>query len=289
MENVQNFGLDPINSPIGSPFNLNSKINKINTPKDQFNEPSNLTWRQLVGKVFIGIIVWGIISALLFIVLSFIWGMFTSALSGQAGTSFGQTNPMLGLILLFIGFLSSFIGNISIAGVYNLFFSKKYYDGAKIFGLLLLTNAVLFFILAPMYLVFSSQVQTLFIVLWFHIIFSIFISACQIEFSANPNYSGSALMGNVIGFAASFLVYSIIYKSSSTGGVVETQTYLLMLLPSILGYSLIPFGSGIREKIYYKIYEMGSNPFYILSPSEVMETTGSDKTQQDLQDINIEG
>jgi hypothetical protein len=43
---------------------------------------------------------------------------------------------------------------------------------------------------------------------------------------------------------------------SSTGGVVETQTYLLMLLPSILGYSLTPFGSGIREKIYYKIYEM---------------------------------
>jgi hypothetical protein len=62
-----------------------------------------------------------------------------------------------------------------------------------------------------------------------------------------------------------------------------------MLLPSILGYSLTPFGSGIREKIYYKIYEMWSNPFYILSPSEVIETTGSDKTQQDLQDINIEG
>ncbi|HCB51477.1 TPA: hypothetical protein DEP21_02780 [Patescibacteria group bacterium] len=124
---------------------------------------------------------------------------------------------------------------------------------------------MLFFILAPIYIVFASHIQSLFVVLGFHIIFSIFVSACQIEFSANPNYSGSSLMGNVIGFALSFLIYSIFYKSSALSGA-EQQTYLLMLLPSILGYSLIPFGSGIWEKIYYKLYEMGNNAFYIASP-----------------------
>ncbi|HCY20266.1 TPA: hypothetical protein DIC40_00035 [Patescibacteria group bacterium] len=63
---------------------------------------------------------------------------------------------------------------------------------------MLLTNGLLFFILAPMYFVFASQIQSLFLVLGFHILFSVFVSACQIEFTANPNYSGSSLMGNII-------------------------------------------------------------------------------------------
>lgn len=41
-----------------------------------------------------------------------------------------------------------------------------------------------------------------------------------------------------------------------------------MLLPPILGYAIIPFGSGIREKIYYKFYELGNNGFYIPSCTE---------------------
>ncbi|HBB03601.1 TPA: hypothetical protein DCZ39_01690 [Patescibacteria group bacterium] len=63
-----------------------------------------------------------------------------------------------------------------------------------------------------------------------------------------------------------------------------------MLLPPVLGYALIPFGAGIREKIYYKFYELGNNGFYIASVTETddEETDGTDTTNSS-DDINIEG
>ncbi|AHB41690.1 hypothetical protein P148_SR1C00001G0902 [candidate division SR1 bacterium RAAC1_SR1_1] len=280
-------GLDPIQAPnqqMPSTTNFGAKPEKA---KNLFNEPGNLSGRELVGKAGIGLIIGGVIAALLFIVTTFIGTMLTSAIS-QTGAG-SSPNPMLSIILLFIGFLSTFIGNISVAGIYNLFFSKKYYDGTKTFGLLLLTNGLLFFILAPMYFVFASQIQSLFLVLGFHILFSVFVSACQIEFTANPNYSGSSLMGNIIGFAGSFLVYSLFYKSFTMSGGVENQTYLIMLLPPVLAYALIPFGAGIREKIYYKLYEMGSNAFYIPSPSDAQENQDPEqKAFQEESEINID-
>ena len=165
--------------------------------QNSFNEPSNLSGRQLVAKVVIGIAIGGIISALLFVVMSFIGSMFTATL-GQQSQGVATSNPLLPIILLFIGFLSTFIGNLAVAGVYSLFYSSKYYDLSKMLGLLFLTNGILFFILAPIYLIFGSQIETLFILLGFHVLFSVFISAAQIEFTANPNYSASALMGNVL-------------------------------------------------------------------------------------------
>jgi len=90
--------------------------------------------------------------------------MFTSAL-GQQTAELSSANPLLPLILLFIGFISTFIGNIAVAGVYSLFYSNKYYDVTKMFGLLFLTNGILFFILAPVYLMFGSQIETLFVIL----------------------------------------------------------------------------------------------------------------------------
>jgi hypothetical protein len=90
--------------------------------------------------------------------------MFTTAL-GQQSAEFSSSNPLLPLILLFIGFISTFIGNIAVAGAYSLFYSKKYYDVTKMFGILFLTNGILFFILAPVYILFGSQIETLFVIL----------------------------------------------------------------------------------------------------------------------------
>jgi hypothetical protein len=121
----------------------------------------------------------------------------------------------------------------------------------------------------------------------FHIVFSIFISANQIEFSANPNYSGSSLIGNTIGFALTIAVYCIIYKGSLLEGA-EKQTYLLMLLPTMLGYSLIPFGASIWEKIYYKSYEMGNNSFYLSSEDDREEENSEETKKLAEEEINIE-
>lgn len=240
-----------------------SLINDLSAKdKNWSEEPSNLSWRQLIWKTIIWLIIWWIISAILFITLSFAWKMFVDALQQTGGIV--KANPILPFLLLFIGFLWTFIWNILVAGAYNLFFSKKYCDISKMFGLLLLTNGILFFILAPIYIVFSSQVDTLFLILWFHVVFSVFVSANQIEFLSNPNYSASALMWNVLWFALSLLVYGI-FRKSSWDGSIQSKVYLLMLIPSIVWYTLIPFGHWIREKIYYKVYEGWSNPLFISS------------------------
>jgi len=230
--------------------------------KNRGEEPSNLSWRQLIWKTLIWLIIWGVISTILFITLSFAWKMFVDAFQ-QTG-DIVRANPILPFLLLFIGFLWTFIWNIWVAGAYNLFFSKKYYDISKMFWLLLLTNWILFFILAPIYIAFSKQVDVLFLILWFHVFFSVFVSANQIEFLSNPNYSASALMWNVLWFALSLLVYSLVWKSS-WGGSIQNKVYLLMLIPAVVWYALIPFGSWIREKIYYKVYENWSNPMFISS------------------------
>ncbi|HMS91542.1 MAG TPA: hypothetical protein PKC87_04940, partial [Candidatus Absconditabacterales bacterium] len=65
--------------------------------------------------------------------------------------------------------------------------------------------------------------------------------------------------------------------------------YLFMLLPPILGYTIIPFGAGLREKVYYKFYELGNNGFYISSYTETddEEVQGSN-TNNTEDEVNVE-
>jgi hypothetical protein len=58
-----------------------------------------------------------------------------------------------------------------------------------------------------------------------------------------------------------------------------------MVLPPILAYALIPLGSGIREKIYYKFYELGNNGFYIPSISEREEEMEEESKSEE---VNVE-
>ena len=156
------------------------------------------------------------------------------------------------------------------------------------FGLLFLTNGILFFFLAPIYIVFANQIDILFLILGFHILFSVFTSASQIEFSTNPNYSASAFMGNILGFVLAFLAYALIYKASWSAAV-QQKIYLFMLLPPILGYAVLPLGAGIREKVYYKSYELGNNGFYVPSVAESdEEETEENTTTSNGDDVNVE-
>lgn len=229
------------------------------------NEPNNSSGGQIIWRTVIGVVIWAVISGLLFVILTFTSSIFSQALQ-DAGWG---TNPLLPWLLLFIGFLSTFIGNMIIAWAYNMFYAKKYYNFWKMAGFLLLTNAILLLIFFPLYLIFNWDIISLFQLLWFHVMFSIFISANQIEFLSNPNYAGSALMWNVLWLSTSFLLYFVIQRFFSWVQA-ESKTYLMMLLPPILGFSVIPLFAWIREKIYYQFYSMGSNAFYIPSLSEVV-------------------
>ncbi len=241
-------------------------------------EPPMFSGRQILAKTGLGLVLWTLIAFLLFLMLGFLGDIIPDALS-QNNQFAGGPNALLPFLLLFIGFLVTIIGNMTIAGLYNLFYSSIYYDVTKMFGMILLTNAILLVFFTPMYLLFQTKPEILFLILWFHILFATFISSALIEFIANPNYSGSSLIGNVFGFAVALLFYSIIFKPSQAGGATEQQVYLLLLLPPILGFTLIPLCLNLRQKIYYKFYESGSNAFYIPSLDEITYTTENKATE----------
>ena len=262
---------------------------------DNFNktfsiEPSQSSARELTWKFFIWLIIWWVISVLLFIILSFVWSVFTESM--WQAWEFVKSNPILPLLLLLIGFMSSFIGNLATAWIYWLFFGERYYHIGKTMGLLLLTNGLLFIIFAPIYLIFSSDINTLFVILWFHVMFSIFLSANQIEIVSNPNYSASSLIGTTLWFAITILVYSVIRKSSMSGGTQE-KLYLMLLFPSIIWFSIIPLWLGIREAIYKKMYEMWNNWFYTApieakTAAEVQDELKFNSPIDEDSDINID-
>lgn len=243
-----------------------------------FEEPSHLSGWQILWKTLIGLVVGVIISILLFVLISFIWNLFSQALTIGSNT---WSNSMLSLLIILIAFLVTFIWAFAIAGAYNIFFSKRYNNMSKTFSLLLLTNAILFVFVTPIYFLFSSNVETLFFILGFHVLFAIFVSFLQIDFVNKPNYSSSTLIGNMFGLALAFFVYAVVRNSASVG-TAENKVYLLLLFPPVLWYTLVTLWAGLRDKIYYKLYEVGTNPFYL--PSE--NTANEEETNED--EINVE-
>ena len=223
-------------------------------------EPSQASPSQLIAKTIMGWLMGVLIAFVIFAVVTVL-----------GSTMFDTTsvNPLLPIILMLIAFVCTFIGNSGIALIYNLVYGQKYYDMTKMFSLILLSNFLLFLILAPIYFVFTAQLNTLFLVLAFHVLFSVFLSFAMIEFLPNPNYAWSSLVGVMLGFVVCIFVYLLVFKSQSASNI-QSKLYYLMLLPSLLWYTLIPLIHGIREKVYYKFYEMGNDFFYIPSLNEVM-------------------
>ena len=81
------------------------------------------------------------------------------------------------------------------------------------FNFTLVSNIILFFFFIPLYIVFYSSIDSLFIVLAFHILFAIYVAYTANEFTTNPNYSGSHLVGSSIGMSVAILIFAIMYHS----------------------------------------------------------------------------
>ncbi|MBP6911136.1 hypothetical protein KBC03_06180 [Patescibacteria group bacterium] len=241
------------------------------------NEPHNNTGWQVFAKAAIGLAVGVVIAFLIFIILFLASSMFTQALkSGINSPGVANTvNPLLPLVLVIIAFIATFVGSVILSGLFNLFYSNKYYDLGKTFSVSLLTNIFLFFLMIPLYMIFYENINTLFYVLGFHIIFAIFISYCQGEFVTNPNYSSSHLLGAVIGAVLAVLGFAIVGKTFQ-------GNQNMLLIPSILGYTLIPFFHALREKIYYKFYENGNNFLFLPSLSEIIAAEENVTTNDDI-------
>lgn len=239
-------------------------------------EPSNLNWWTIMWKIFLWLCVW--------LMMSFIIFMITILL----GRDVFLTNPLLPLILMVVAFVTTFVGNMIIASLYSLFMGRSYYDLSKTLIILLRTNVVLFLWLAPLYIVLhqpSNTTQILYM-LAFHILFSIFISYIIIETVKNPNYTGSAFVWWIWWLCLCLSLYGIISSVLSNGS--NTINHLvLLLLPSICGYTIMPLCGALRDIIYYRIYQFGSNPLYISSISEVVTNDASGQPPITNEDIPV--
>lgn len=101
-----------------------------------------------------------------------------------------------------------------------------------------------------------------------YVALALFISFSQIEIVVNPNYASSALAGATIGMAMSLVVLGLMRKAFYSE-VEISSTYMLVWITTLVVFPLMIFGQGIWEIIYYKIYENGSNPFYLPSQAEL--------------------
>ncbi len=262
-------------------------------------EPNNTPVGQIVAKVVMGFIIGLIIAFLVFVVTILFNTIIQQWVRAISTDSQVGGNPVLPLIFMLIAFIASMSGNMIIGTVYNLLYNSKYYDLGKIMSLITISNIVIFFIMAPVYMLFWDSILGLFIIVAFHVIFGVFISYSLMEFTTNPNYSGSNLLGGVIGFCITILIFLSFYKSFGAAefGLDNASTQkikMLIAIPPLLSYTIIPLAYCLREKLYYKFYEMGNNFLYVPSLSEVVydQSTGQSKDGEMLpvaeEDINVD-
>lgn len=260
-------------------------------------EPNQTSWWELIWKIFIWLLIGGLLAILLFLILSIIWWIFTDTYT-QISNFDSSSNPILPLLIILIWFLISFIWNIWICSIYNLFFSRKYYRTRKSIWIIALTNGMLLLFLIPIYFIFGNDTNTMFMVLGFHIIIWWFLSSLQTEIVSNPNYGSSSVIWATLSFAIIMLIYSIIRKVAMNWGS-QQKLYLLLLFPPVICYTLLPLWACIRESIYYKMYELWNNPFFIpsndknLDISEKWDVNDIDKDilnseTKEIDDINID-
>lgn len=262
-------------------------------------EPNNTSVGQIVAKVLIWLVIGLIIAFLVFIITILFNTIITQGVRALSSSGSISWNPVLPGIFMLIAFIASLVGNMIVATIYNLLYTNKYYDMSKMLSLIIISQIIIFFILAPIYMLFWDSILWLFIIVAFHIIFSVCISYSLMEFTTNPNYSASSLIGWVVWFCITLLVFLWFYKSfgASDFGLDSTSNQkikLLIAIPPLLSYTLIPLCYCLREKLYYKFYEMGNNFFFIPSLSDVVydQSTGQSASGEQVQasedEINVD-
>lgn len=241
------------------------------------SEPNYNSGWQVLAKWAIWLMVGLVIGFLIFIIVYMVQAMMTQALQNNVGNTGATTvSPLLPLILIVIAFIATFIGNVMLAGIYNLFYSTKYYDLGRMFSNSLLSNVIIFFVFIPLYLVFYNNINSLFTVLGFHIIFAIFACYTHVEMLTNPNYSSSHLIGTTIGASVAAMLFILVlgvFKWKDKNGYI-------VLIPSFIWYICIPFFHAIWEKVYYKFYENGNDFLYLPTLQEInqQETITNEST-----------
>ena len=265
--------------PIGSAQIWIDSIQKKDIQKPDVkifdNAPNDVTIWSFFGKIFIWVVVWICVAALLFATLTAIWWL--------TGSDDGNINSILWVLLPVVWFVVWFVWNLVLAWLYNIFFSKRYYNLGKMFWLIFTSSLILFIFFFLIYVLFKDM-RSLYTILWFQIIFELFISVNLIDFLSQPNYSASSLMGNTLWCVLSVIIHLAIVSS------ITEFNILFIVLSAVLAYTMTIFGAGIWDAIYYKFYEWWSNPFYLPSLNELREERQKEesKKEREEEEVNVD-
>lgn len=257
---------------------------KIDSEKILKNAPNEVSLASFFWKIVIGLITWGIISALLFAILSVVWTMFSSTEN--------TSNTILWPLLAFIWFIAGMLGNMGLALFYNLFFSKRYYSLRKMLGLIFASSFIIFLVCIPLYFLpigWGMTMTMLFTILGFQILFSCYLTANLLEYLAQPNYCASSLLWTTLGFMISIVAF-MFFVSWIQSQDATNQIFLFMLVPTIIWYTVIIAGNGIWDAVYYKLFQWGNNPFYLKSSSELSQEAQMEieKEAENKEEINVD-
>lgn len=272
MTESKNFEIPPIGSSQIWIDSMQKKDIKKPDVKIFDNAPNDVTLWSFFGKIFIGVVVWICVAALLFATLTAIWWL--------TGSDDGNINSILWVLLPVVWFVVWFVWNLVLAWLYNIFFSKRYYNLGKMFWLIFTSSLILFIFFFLIYVLFKDM-RSLYTILWFQIIFELFISVNLIDFLSQPNYSASSLMGNTL-----WCVLSVIIHLAIISNITEFNI-LFIVLSAVLAYTMTIFGAGIWDAIYYKFYEWWSNPFYLPSLNELREERQKEETKKEKEEEEV--
>jgi hypothetical protein len=179
--------------------------------------------------------------------------------------------------MLIITFVTTFVGMALLVALYSMLYGNEYYDLSAMFRYVLITNIVIFLFLAPVYLLFMGDVNTLFFVMALHLALVVYVCHMQLDMMVNPHYALSSTIGGTMGLVGGMLVYSLIIAAiTSKSNSIQDTLHRYIILPPVLMYGAMPFAQGIRRMIYTRMYESGSDFLYLSSPSDLQAASNQD-------------
>jgi len=243
--------------------------------------PISCSGQDLITKTLVWLVLWWLLALLLFVILTLIGDTVTNVL--VANNASFVWNPLFPLLLLIVVFVIVFLGTTTLAVIYSAFY-KEHRSTSKRVRSLLITNIILFLIMAPIYMIFNDNLDTMFFVIGLHVTFAVFIAVLQWDIIANPHYALSHVIGAVTGIGLTMLCFGLVF-SMTLHASIQDKVYMFLLFPPIFSFTCVPLAKSFRQIIYYKMYEWGNDILYTSSPSDRASLDALDDQESDEDEI----
>lgn len=256
--------------------------------------PYNPSISVIIGKTMIWLMI-GVIVSMIIFAITILFGNTMTEIIKWLWQLAESSGPLLWMIMLIIAFLSSMVGNMLVSFIYGIAYGGVYPWVGKLTTYALIANVILFLMLAPLYAIMYQSVSSLFMVLGFHTIFSVFVVSVMNETSIDSHYSLSSLVWGIFGMSGVVLMFMLVYKFVIINAIdignaaTSNQIKIMLSIPALLAYSLMPLAHGIWQKIYSWLYDMWSNFLYASAWSERVVAAQMEQDQEIIEDeINVE-